>query len=83
MFPSLKIRREVATFKASLNRVVSSKRLGNEVNFTGSIMYIETNKTTTEIIKLKLIKTSSKNDGNGISKTKSMTTAAIGTVKCE
>ena len=47
------------------------------------MIYIETSSTTTEIIKLKLIKMSSKNDGSGTSKTSKITTAAIGTVKCE
>jgi hypothetical protein len=75
------MRRDVARFKARRNSVVNRRMFGKDVNLTGSSAYIEANSTTTDIIRFRLIKMSSKNEGSGMSRTSRITTAAIGTVR--
>jgi hypothetical protein len=63
------------------NNVKSSNKDGKTEKSTGCKMYIETNKTSTDAVMLKESRISSTKDGTGTSMTKTVATAAAGTIQ--
>ena len=65
VFPFSRIKRAEEMFNASRNNVSSNNEVGNTLNSTGRVMYIETSSKITEMVLFALISTSRRNDGIG------------------
>jgi hypothetical protein len=75
------MRRLLARFRDSRNKVNSSNKEGKTEKSIGFKMYIDTNKTSTDAVMLKESKISNTKEGTGTSMTKTVATAAAGTIQ--
>jgi hypothetical protein len=67
-------------FNARRNNVSSSSDVGNTLNSTGRVMYIETRRTITEMVMFALMRKSSRNDGSGAIIAMTIPSTAMGTL---
>src|SRR5579885_1273691 len=81
VLPLSRMRRDEEMFSASRHRVINRSVVGNTLNSTGRVIYIETRSTTTDSVILALISTSSRNDGIGAIMASTIPSTARGTAK--
>src|SRR5689334_15033869 len=79
LLPLSKINREEEIFKARRNKVNNSSMVGNTLNSTGRVMYIETIITITDIIRSVTIRKSSRKLGKGVISAITIASTANGT----
>jgi hypothetical protein len=75
------MRRLLARLRDNRNNVKSSNKEGKTEKSTGCKMYMDTNKTNTEAVMLRESRISSTKEGTGTSMTKTVATAAAGTIQ--
>ena len=81
--PCKRIRRHAAIFSDKRNRVTSNSREGNTEKLTGSRMYMETIRMTTDTVMSTVIRMSSSSGGKGMIITAMQQMTAIGISRCE
>src|SRR5258706_12612186 len=75
------MRRVEEILNARRNKVNSKSTVGNTLNSTGRVMYIETSRTITETVMFALISTSSRKEGIGAIIARTIPKTASGTLK--